>query len=244
MFGLACGLLAAPVRASTIYSYYYIAGQSNYSVPAGGSVTVPLYLQEVNSDQSTNTLLGSEHGLTAAGVNVSFFSGASTATLTAATANSGTVPSGFDDPASAGTVNSATSATITESTDPAPFGSDLIGVEPGAQVTGVSQILLGTVKITVGSQVGQQSIFTVGVADPASGSTFTNDKGYDLDNNADLLNPAGASSLYFSAASTTFSITTTTVPEPIGLGMVLLSAVVGSLFLRFRITIIANKTQG
>jgi hypothetical protein len=217
-FGVAACLMTAPAHASVMYSYFYTAGQANYTVAPGGDVTVPVYLQEVNSDQSANSLLTNEHGLSAAGVNISFLSGSAGLTLTGAAANTGTPSTGFDDPASTGTVNSVTSATITESTDPPPFGTDLTGVVAGSQSNGVSQVFLGTVTFHASSLAGQTTTFTAGVADPSVGSTFTNDNNYDLDNNSDTFNPAGASSLYFSAASTNFDVTTS-VPEPTSLSI-------------------------
>jgi hypothetical protein len=212
-FAVAGYLATSSAQASVVYSYFYTAGQSSYTVAPGSNVTVPIYLQEVNSDQSSSSLLASEHGLSAAGVNVSFVSGSTGLTLTGATANTGTPPTGFDDPASTGIVNSITAATITESTDPPPFGTDLTGVMAGSQTNGVSEVYLGTVTFHATSIAGQAATFSAGVADPSDGSTFTNDNDYDLDNNSDPFNPAGASSLYFSAASTNFSVTTS-VPEP------------------------------
>ena len=217
---LAGCLVASGASAATTYSYFYTAGQNSYSEAAGSSFDVDLYLEEVNSDQSSNSLLADEHGLSAAGVNVSQFSGDPDTTLTGATPNTGSVPTGFDDPASAGVLNSPASATITESTDPFPFGTDTVGVEAGPQAAGVSYVFLGSVSLQASSTAGETTVFTVGVADPNMGSTFTNDSSYDLDNNADPGNPAGASSLYNSAAGTTFSVTTTAaVPEPLSMSM-------------------------
>ncbi|MGD1277562.1 MAG: PEP-CTERM sorting domain-containing protein [Tepidisphaeraceae bacterium] len=210
---------------ATTYTYYYVADQSSYTVAPGSVVSVPLYLQEVNSDQSSNSLLASEHGLSAAGVNVSYFSGSTTTTITGAATNTGAVPNGFDDPASMGIVNSITSATITESTDPPPFGTDTVGVEAGTQTNGVSEVYLGTITIHASLLGGQQTVFTVGVADPNVGSTFTNDNLYDLDNNIDPFNPAGASDLYFTAASTNFDVITTLVPEPASLSLLSLAGI-------------------
>jgi hypothetical protein len=217
---------AGPARAGTptTYDYFYTAGQSSYSVVTNTTITVPIYLQQVNSDQSPNSLLSNQHGLTAGGVSVHYFSGSAAATITGAAANTGSVPNGFDDPASAGTVNSPTLATISESTDPAPFGSDLIGVQPGAQANGASLVYLGTVSIHGGSVAGQTTTFSAGPASSNNGSTFTNDNGYDLDNNIDSLNPAGASSLYSSAAATLFTVKTIPVPEPASLSLLALAA--------------------
>lgn len=215
---LASGMaLAVSARAATTYSYFYKADQSSYTVAPGSNLTVNLFLQEVNSDHSTNSLLASEHGLSYAGVAVHLFSGSTQTTITSANPNAGIPPTGFDDPSSTAIVNSPNSATITENTDGFPIGSDFVGVEAGPQVNGVSQVLLGTITIHASALSGQTTVYTADVADPANGSTLTNDSAYDLDNNADLLNPAGAQSLYSSAAPTNFSITTT--PEPTSLAL-------------------------
>lgn len=219
---LVAGLaLAVSARASTTYSYFYKADQNSYTVAPGNNLTVNLFLQEVNSDGSTNSLLADEHGLSYAGVSVQMFSGSNQTTITSASPNTGIPPTGFDDPSSTATVN-ANSATITENTDGVPFGSDIVGVEAGPQVNGVSQVFLGTVTIHASSVPGQTTVFTAGVANPDFGSTLTNDSAYDLDDNSDPLNPAGSGTLYSSAAPTNFRITTT--PEPTSLALFALAA--------------------
>ena len=82
-----------------------------------------------------------------------------------------------------------------------------------AAVNGVSTTLLGTITVHAGTVPGQQTTFQVGPYDAASGNSFTNANFYDLDNSADPANPSGSSALYYSAAATSFSITTG-VPEP------------------------------
>jgi hypothetical protein len=203
----------AMAQASTTYSYQYIAQQSAYMVPTSSNLTINLYLQETNSDQSSNSLLASEHGLTAAGVQVAFTSGNPSATITAANFNGGTVPTGFDDAGNTATFT-ATSASISESTDPDPFGPDLVGVAAGPQTLGVSNVFLGSITLTTGPVGGVSTRFTVGTNDPLLGATFTNDNSYNLDNTADPLNPAGAASLYSNSTPSTFTITTNAVPEP------------------------------
>jgi len=219
---LSAGLaMAVPARATT-YSYFYTADQSSYSVAPGSNLTVNLFLKEVNSDGSANSLLASEHGLSYGGVSVHLFSGSTQTTITSANPNAGVPPTGFDDPSSTAIVNSPNSATITENTDGFPFGSDFVGVEAGPQVNGVSEVLLGTITIHASSLPGQKTIYTADLADPASGSTLTNDNAYDLDDNSDFLNPPDAQSLYNSAAPTNFTITTT--PEPTSLALFGLAA--------------------
>ena len=213
------------------YSYFYTVGpQTNYIVAPNGTVTVPLYLQEVNSDQSTDSLLANDHGLFTAGVNVEYYSGSSLTTITAATANTGAVPGAFQEAFSAGTVNSVTSATITESTDQLfiigtdIFGTDAEGVQvtAGSQSDGISFIYLGSVTIQASSIPCETTVFSVTNTDPTIGSTVTNDNYYNLDNSSDPLNPGDAASLYFGTAATNFTITTSSVPEPTTVGLLAL----------------------
>jgi hypothetical protein len=209
---IALSAVASARADDTTYSYFYTTVQHNYFAAPNCDLTLNIYLQEVNSDQSSNSLLQNEHGLSAADVKVSFLSGSADFTINAATADTGTVSTGFDDPTSGATVDSGTSATVAESTDGPPFGPDLIGVEAIPQGGGMSLVLLGTVTIHTSSIDNASATFTVsGNANSVFGSTFTNDQGYNLDNNADANNPAGASSLYASAASDEFTIVT---PEP------------------------------
>jgi hypothetical protein len=217
-FIIALGLLGiaaqqTSAQSSTTYSYKYISQQPAYTAAVNTPITINLYLQETNSDQSTNSLLVNEHGLTGAGIQVAFLSGNSSATFTAASVNGGAVPTGFDADANAATFTT-TSATISESTNSEPFGNDLVGVAAGAQTAGVSKVFLGSVTITTGSVGGVTSTFQITTSEPLTGDTFTNDNGYNLDNAASLTNPPGAASLYSNAQPTTFTVTTNAVPEP------------------------------
>ena len=215
VFALVAGRASAQTPPTT-YTYKYIAQQSIYTAPISSDVTINLYLRETNSDQSTHSLLVNEHGLTSAAVQVAFATGNVTNIITSSTDNTGTPPNGFDDAGNTASFT-ATTAKLSESTDPSPFGNDLVGVEAGPQVAGVSAVFLGTVKIHTSSTGGASSTFTVGTTDSTIGATFTNDDTYDLDNNAFVTNPPGAASLYANAQSTTFTVTTSAVPEPAAL---------------------------
>lgn len=208
---LACWVVAA--QAQTTYSYFYIAGQTTYeNVTPGSPIDVPIYLEEVNSDGSSNSLLASEDGLFAAGTSVSQFSssGGVTTTITGISANSGTPTTGFDDILDQS--STATSAALLEQVN----FTDSDGVAAVSEGGGVSTVYLGTLSLQASSTPDQTTTFTVSVYDPNNGNTVTFDNGYDLDNNEDPLNPPGASDLYSSAASTNFSVTTS-VPEPAAL---------------------------
>jgi hypothetical protein len=207
---------------TTTYSYFYIAGQTSYNnVAPGTPVDVPLYLEEVNSDGSSNSLLANEDGLFAAGTGINLFSssgGAATA-ITGISPNSGTPPTGFDDILDQS--STAASAALLEQIE----FSDSNGVAAASQGGGVSAVYLGTLVLQASSTPDQTTTFTVGVYDPNNGNTVTFNSGYDLDNNADPLNPAGASTLYSSAASTNFSVTTgASLPEPASISVLVISA--------------------
>ena len=185
---LACWLNAA--QAQTTYSYFYIGGQATYTgLTPGSTINVPLYLQEVNGDGSTNSLLASEGGLFAAGVSVAFSSssGGVVTTITGVNPNSGSPTTGFDDVLDQS--NSSISAAILEQVN----FSDSDGVAAVVQGNGVSNVFLGTLVLQASSSPGQTTTFTVGAYDPSNGNTVTFDSGYDLDNNLDPLNPSGAS---------------------------------------------------
>jgi hypothetical protein len=215
------GTWASAQAPATTYAYQYIAQQSIYTAPINSDVTVNLYLRETNSDQSTHSLLANEHGLTSAGVQVAFTTGDSTSIITASADNTGTPPTGFDDSGNTATFTPAT-AMISESTDPDPFGTDLVGVAAGTQTAGVSDVFLGFITIHTSSTPGVSSTFSVATTDATIGATFTNDNAYDLDNNASVTNPPDAASLYSNAQATTFTVSTNPVPEPMALGGIML----------------------
>jgi len=73
---------------------------------------------------------------------------------------------------------------------------------------------MGTLTVHTGSIAGQTTTFTIGPYDLSTGNTYTNNNLYDLDNNLDPGNPTGSDGLYASAAATTFTLSTTPVPEP------------------------------
>ncbi len=223
---LSTGLAMAASAQATTYNYFYTAGQSSYTVAPGSNLTVNLFLKEVNSDHSANSLIGSEDGLSSAGIGIQRVSGSTSTSITSASPNSGSVPTGFDDPSSTAMVNSPGSATITESTDGFSVGGpDFVGVGAGPQVSGVSEVFLGVITIHASSLPGQTTVFTAGVANPAIPTTTTNDNTYDLDDSSDFLNPPDAQSLYNSAAPTNFSvITTSPTPEPTSLALFGLAA--------------------
>jgi hypothetical protein len=209
-------------KAATTYSYFYVPAQTSYdNVAPGAMIDVPLYLQEVNSDGSANSLLSSEDGLSAAGVSVNFFSssGGNPTVISAIAPNSGTPTTGFDNVLDQSQTSS--SAKLLEQLN----FSDSDGVAAVPQGAGVSNVFLGTLSIQASPTPGQTTVFTIGAYDPDNGNTVTFLSGYDLDNNADPFNPADASTLYSSAAPTNFSVTTA-VPEPGSCLLVIFTALI------------------
>ncbi len=91
--------------------------------------------------------------------------------------------------------------------------TDVNGVAAGPAIDGISEVLLGDLTVRASSQPGTTT-FVVGPYSPTSGNTFTDTSGYDLDDSTDPGNPAGSTGLYYAAAGTSFTVTTTTVPEP------------------------------
>lgn len=204
------GLAASAAPAATSYSYFYTTGdQTSFSVAPGGTVTVPLFLQEVNSDQSTNSLLASEQGLYSAGISIQYIGGSPANTITGATANSNV--GGFDDPTSVGVVSSPVSAYIME------FSGSAQGALPGPQVDGVSSIYLGSVTFQASSIFGDTTTFELSGTDPIQiGSSVTNSNFYNMDDPTNFQNPPDAASLYTGAATST--LTVSAVPEPAVIG--------------------------
>src|SRR5579875_2428202 len=96
---IVAGVSAA--RADTTYDYFYTTNQSDYdSVAPDSTVQFDVYLQEVNSDQSTNSFLASEQGLYSAGVRITLSSSSdkNPTTIVGVTPNysSSGAPAGFD----------------------------------------------------------------------------------------------------------------------------------------------------
>jgi hypothetical protein len=201
---------AANARAAILYRYFYEAAQPTYtSVPAGSALVVPVYLVEVNQQGTGTSLLASEHGLAAAAFSVSAAAVANPTTITAISGNKGSTPTGFDEPPVP--TLTASAASVLESVNI----NDAVGVEPTPLGNGSVEVLLGTITLHASPAGNQTTTFTLAPYARSSGNTYTNDNLYDLDNNADPANPPGSSSLYLSAASTTFTLTTAPViPDP------------------------------
>ena len=203
------GPSASRAHADPTYSYFYVAGQASYTAAPNATLTVPLYLEEVSTDSSS--LLGSEGGLSAAGVSVAV-SGAGPTQITGIAGNVGTPPAGFDG-TPVTTASTSTTASLLENTDI----TATTGVAAGPQANGVSLLLLGSLTVRTGSTTGQTT-FVVSPYSSTSGNTFTNLDAYDLDNSSDPSNPDGSSDLYYSAAGTEFTVDAAVAsPEPTSL---------------------------
>ena len=215
---IALWLFPAIASADPVYSYFYIAGQSSYVTGVNSDLQIPIYLREISADSTS--LIANEDGLLTAGFSVEPTNPlpSSPAMLTGATGNSGNPPSGFDAPIVSTLLGG--SAYVLEYIDI----TDPDGVATGPQVDGIADVLLGYVTVHTGSIGGQTTTFNVGLYDPNTGNTFSNLNLYNLDDNTDPLNPADATRLYNSAVGTSFTVTTSAVPEP---GSLVLLAVGG-----------------
>jgi hypothetical protein len=215
LFGLVSAAHATPV---TTYSYFYVAIPSSYTVPAGSPVSVQLYLQEENSDGSSNSLVGyvgstgDDGGLGAAGISAALFSGSTDTTIT------GITPSpAFDSILDSSNTNTTAGLLEQVLTNP--------GVLADSQSGGVANVFLGTLMLQASSTPGQTTTFTLGAYDPNNGNTVTYNSNYDLDNNADVLSPPDAASLYSDATPTNFTVTTSSaVPEPASVSLLVAGA--------------------
>ncbi len=150
--------LPAAVSAAPIFSF--VVPQASYTVNAGSSVSVPIYLQEFAAADDSDSLLSSHDGLATAGVEVSQ-SASPLVTISAVTANTATgVPSAFDPPAGLSALPS-TDVTLQLSDDfSRPDGTN---VPP---VGGLRQILLGT--FTFSAAAAAAGPVTFAIADPGA----------------------------------------------------------------------------
>ncbi len=202
------------------YAYFYVAGQTSYSVSPGGTVNVPIYLQEINLTSSGSSFISDEDGLFGAAVRVVPYSssGGTATSFGGVTGNSA-----FDLPGDIGYSNmpGMTDAHVQESVS----GS---GVMADPSFNGIG-VYIGTVQFTASTDINQTTVFTAGTYDPAGGNSLTYTDNYDLDNNQNNINfnydpmdpTTFAENIYYSAAPTNFSITTT--PEPTALSLLAIS---------------------
>jgi len=232
--GFVCTVSRAQVAPQPDYNYVYASGQSGYSVAPGGSVNVPIYLQETSGDDSS--LLSSENGLEQAGVQANVTTSPSDpANITGVNGNAAfgsnitTTPLTFP----------STTASISEFLYPSYGTGVLATVFPSADV---SEVFLGTLTITAGNTPGETTAFTLaalpeGFDGGPIGNTFTYNSNYDLDANNDPY--FGGGNLYNDAVSSTFTVTTTGTidPAPLPPAWAMALAAMGVLF-------VARRRQG
>jgi hypothetical protein len=219
-------LLVSNLHASISFSY---VGVVQGPVSANSTVTVKLYLQEVVTSQNTS-LIASEGGLYAGAVALQLSSGTG-ATIIGASVNAQTEPNGFtgnnhvfiynfgsqtgsgNNSATATSGNQATIVGVTQQSANIPPGPS--GTTTGGSInSGTTLVWLGSVNISVGSSAN--AVYTVSSLKNAApgtffagtlGNTLTATNFYDLDANS--TNP-----MYTGATSTTFSVATSSGPEP------------------------------
>jgi hypothetical protein len=238
--------LATAAQASVTYSY--VTDQSNYSVNAGGTVTISLFLQETLTNGSTSLIQG-DGGLFSVAASIERANGQTGA---------GFVTTG----SSQGNQYGSTVANL------APFGGSAfrLGADsntsnPGAQTASQAAIgivsggnigtatnvnpdvngrfLIGTVTISVSSGTTTFHVSNYPPPGVSSGNTITSGVAafgpLDLDytNNSDV-NPGSAT--YSGTLDNPFSFTVTAVPEPSSLllgGVVVCGGAYG-VFRRYR----------
>ncbi len=231
-------LLASAGFARADVSFTYV-GVPQGTVAANSSVTVNLYLQEVDKDGS-QSLIASEGGVYGAGFTVAQTGGAGT-TISAIAVNGQTEPNGFsgntvtrifNNGAQTGAGSNSASATsqsnqasVLEITNnnatvpPGPSGTTAGGSVVTNGNTTTTMVFLGTVTIGVGAAAN--STYAVESFKNAPAGTFdagtdeqtltaTNFLDVDVSNNTD----GGGGATYNGTIPTTFTIATAAVPEP------------------------------
>jgi len=231
-------LLVATGLARADVSFSYVAVPQG-TVTANSSVTVNLYLQEVDTGGS-QSLIASEGGLYAAGVTVAQTGGSGT-TISAIAANSQAEPNGFSGndntrlynsgtqtgtgSTSASTSSQSNQASLADITansatvPPGPSGTTAGGSVVTNGSTTTTEVFLGTVTIGVGATAN--ATYTVegfnkapaGTFDAGTyGNTLTATNLYDLDSSNN--NDGGGGAVYNGTTAMTFTISTAAVPEP------------------------------
>jgi len=236
---LLCGIAAAGSLAMVVSAasgsivYQYATDSQSYSGAPGSTVQVKLYFVE-NSSTSSSLIVG-DNGLNGAGGQINLV-GTAGATLTGLVLNS----TAFDGGTALSTKNvHAAEADFTENISLADsqgvFGSTA-GLPPG-----VTQVLLGTLTVTLPNTLGTTTNFAIGKNPAGAGSTVTFTNTYNLDANGSSTDPqyggpgstAADGNVYsWTGVNNTvgrFSVTTT--PEPSAMALVGLS---GLLALRRR----------
>jgi hypothetical protein len=214
--------LAAPSRADIVYQY--VTDQSNYTVSAGATFTVNLYLKEFLSSGDTS-FITAESGMLGAGVGIQR-SGSGPTIITAIKVNDSTIGSGggfgsntfpFDQT----NVNS-------NGRDAALIESIAAGTPQGPTPDAQGMILLGTATLKAGA-AGTTTTFTITSFANSSntlaqnfgeGNTVTvglysaSGKPFDLDSTDNKFNGGGATYMGANDTINRFTVTVPVVPEP------------------------------
>lgn len=214
----ALALLGLSTAARAAVSYRYVTDQSTYYVTPGGSVQVPIFLQEFLSGGSTS-VIASDQGLEGAGAAVSRFG---------AVPSDPAVVQGFAfNTADFGGATFFSANPAGSSANFAETADNLAVTGPvGTAVPGGNLEFLGTLSIQAGAQLlpGQSTQFSLGKRF-GSGNTITFGNFYDLDQTS--TNPA------YTGVGTTTSTFTVTTPEPAAAGLLMTCGALLSA-LRFR----------
>lgn len=223
-------MCSAPAFAQEVFSYtgsvvgagapVVNGSNSTYSVTAGASYQLEVFLQSSASPSASILATGAEAGLYGGGAQVSLASGTGSISTTSGSIvfDSTDFAPGYSlvNGAYASSAQiSATSDSFSETLD--PTANSATGVEfnaPGAPVgTAANQIYLAT--LTLIAPTSGSSVFHIG-AEPGGNITITYNNGEDLDTGA---TNGGPSYEFTPAGGSVESITLSATPEPSTLGL-------------------------
>ncbi|HVS71536.1 MAG TPA: hypothetical protein VHQ47_09805 [Phycisphaerae bacterium] len=190
---------AAPALAAPVFSYF--VPQASYTIDAGTTVSVPVYLQEIAAPDDSDSLLASHDGLATAGVEVSQSSNP-LVTISTVAANLSVDATAFDPPAG---ISSLPSTDVTLGLSDDFSRADGTNAPP---TNGIRQILLGTFTFSADPAASGPVIFSI--ADPSSTPDTT------LFSDGTVLDSQ--------IAGTTVTINVTATPEPATLAVLALPA--------------------
>ena len=220
VFAAGAGLSAAGAHGSVIYSY--VTGQPSYSALPGGTVSVPIYLQETLTNGS-NGFIAANGGVSTAGAAINFDS----ATTLGGTLSPATFASGSFTPASPFTAPSTFSLTYYSNSgqDAVEFALVVPSGDTDPTPTG-GLIELGLLSITAGTGTTSFSLTSIN-DDTIPGGAGGGGDGYTMTANSFDLDATGQAGYVGAdaASPTVFTVDPTAdLPEPTSLSLLAMGA--------------------